>query len=246
MLVSLTQRGAETAYQVNLRSFSKILVVAPHADDETLGAGGLIHRLVKAGSDVTVAVMTGRGGGSHPLFEDEVFTRVRSEFDQAMGVLNVSRTVFADLPTTLLSETPVHLVNRAARDLVTDHKPDLVLLPFEHDLHRDHGIINYAFLVALRPHLADLRRPHLVASYEVPSETHLQAPYLRAGFEPQLWLDISDSLSAKLEALACFGSQIGPAPGLRSLQTVEALARWRGAQIGTQAAEAFVVLRQVI
>lgn len=224
----------------------KVLVVAPHADDETLGAGGTIARFVEEGRAVTVGVMTGRGKEPHPLFPDEAFSRVQAEFRRAMGVLGVERFFFHDLPTTLLTEIPLHETNRAAAEIVESVRPDLVLLPFEHDLHKDHGILNYAFRVALRPHLEGNRRPHAVLSYEVPTETHLQPPHLRPSFEPHLWVDISDQLVKKRKALACFGSQIVPAPGLRSLEAVEALATWRGAQIGVRAAEAFTMLRLII
>ena len=224
----------------------RVLVVAPHADDETLGAGGTIRRLVNDGAEVTVAVMTGRGVERHPIFDDTVFCKIRAEFDRAMEKLGVQRTIFANLPTTLLSETATHLINEAAKSIVDEVKPELVLLPFEHDLHRDHGLINYAFTVALRPHQASRCGPHMIVAYEVPSETHLQAPYLKAGFEPQLWVDISATLEAKLDALACFESQVGPGPELRSLQTLRALATWRGAQIHAAAAESFVVIRIVV
>lgn len=223
-----------------------ILVVAPHADDETLGAGGTIARLVAEDRTVIVAVMTGRGKSPHPIFGDEAFARVQGEFRSAMGVLGVERFIFADLPTTLLSDIPLHQINRAAADIVASTRPDVVLLPFEHDLHKDHGILNYAFRVALRPHLESNRKPHAVLAYEVPTETHLQSPHLHPSFEPHLWIDITSYLASKRAALACFDSQIVPPPGLRSLEAVEALATWRGAQIGVSAAEAFMVLRAVL
>lgn len=223
-----------------------VLVVAPHADDETLGAGGTIARFIQEGRSVSVAVMTGRGKSPHPLFADDVFARIQGEFRKAMSVLGVEKFRFVDLPTTLLSETPQHEVNRVAADVVESYKPDIVLLPFEHDLHRDHGILNYAFRVALRPHLERNRRPHALLSYEVPTETHLQSPHLRPSFEPNLWIDVSDHLTRKRDALACFASQITPAPGLRSLEAIEALAKWRGSQIGVRAAEAFMTLRLVV
>jgi LmbE family N-acetylglucosaminyl deacetylase len=228
-----------------LSSFKRVLVVAPHPDDETLGVGGTIHRLVLQGADVCVAVMTGEGKGVHPLFPPESFRMVQQEFREAMKTLGVTQTRFTNLPTTLLTETPVHEINRAAALIVQDVQPDLIFLPFEHDLHRDHGIINYAFAVALRPHLPGRRGDHLVLNYETLSETHLQSPYSKASFEPQFWIDITSSIDVKLAALACFDSQVSPAPALRSLETVRSLASLRGAQIGVSAAEAFVVSRCV-
>lgn len=223
----------------------RVLVVAPHADDETLGPGGTISRFTAEGRHVTVALMTGLGTASHPFATHEGIAKVRAEFDAAMDVLGVADRIILDLPTTMLDAQPRVTANRAAADVVARARPDLVFLPFEHDLHLDHGILNYAFKVALRPHLTENRRPHAVLAYETPTETHLQAPYLQAGFEPNCWIDVSDHIETKIAALGRYHSQIPPAPGLRSLETLRALATWRGSQIGVTAAEAFVVMRHV-
>ena len=229
-----------------LHGLSNILVVAPHADDETLGVGATMSRFVAEGRRVTVAVMTGRGAQQHPLFADSAFKEIQDEFRDAMAVLGVENYRFANLPTTLLTETPLHAVNRVVSDLIGEIQPDLVFLPFEHDLHKDHGILSYAFRVALRPHLERNRRPHAVLSYEVPTETHLQPSHIAPAFDPTLWIDATDHIDRKCRAFACFKSQISPEPGLRSLSAVSALARWRGAQIGVPAAEAFAILRMVV
>lgn len=228
-----------------LKGLDRVLVVAPHADDESLGAGGLIARSIAEGRSVAVALMTGAGATPHPLFSAQDLGEVRREFDHAMGVLGVQKIFTPGLPSTLLSETAVHLINQAAQQIVADFRPDLVVLPFEHDLHHDHGILNYAFRVAMRSHLAANRRPHAVICYETPTETHLQHPHIRASFEPDLFVDISDHLDRKLSALACYASQMGAAPALRSVETSRVLAAWRGAQIGVGAAEAFSIVRAV-
>lgn len=228
-----------------LSELKTVLVVAPHADDETLGCGGAIARFVAEGRTVVVALMTGATATPHPLFTAETLTGIRAEFDAAMEVLGVSRTIFAGLPSTLLTEMPLHEINRAAGAIVTEVQPDLVMLPFEHDLHRDHGLLNYAFRVAMRSHLPVNRRPHAVLCYETPTETHLQHPQAQAGFEPNLWIDVSSHIERKLEALACYASQMAPLPSLRGPGASEALATWRGAQIGVRAAEAFSIVRQV-
>lgn len=228
-----------------LDQLEHVLVVAPHADDETLGAGGAIARFVSEGRRVTVAVMTGLGPEPHPFATAEAIATVRLEFKEAMQVLGVHETLLHDLPTTMLDAMPQHEVNRAAAETLDRVRPDLILLPFEHDLHRDHEILNYAFRVALRPHLPANRKPHAVLAYETATETHLQSPHLRPSFEPHLWVDISDHIDTKIEALSKFHSQIAPAPALRSLEALRALATWRGAQVGAPAAEAFMMLRQV-
>lgn len=228
-----------------LDQLENVLVVAPHADDETLGAGGTIARYVKEGRRVTVAVMTGLGPEPHPFATLDAIATVRAEFREAMDVLGVHQTILHDLPTTMLDAMPQHVVNAVAAKTLDQVKPDLILLPFEHDLHRDHESLNYAFRVALRPHLPANRKPHAVLAYETATETHLQSPHLKPSFEPHLWVDISEHIETKIEALSKFQSQMTPAPALRSLETLRALATWRGAQIGVSAAESFMALRLV-
>lgn len=228
-----------------IRGFQNLLVVAPHADDETLGAGGTIARFIAEGGRVTVALMTGAGPAPHPFVSREDIERVRIEFGRAMKVLGVQNTIVMDLPTTLLDTLPQYILNQSALKVIEEVDPDLVLLPFEHDLHKDHGLLNYAFRVALRPHLSANRKPHAVLAYETATETHLQSPYLRPSFEPNVWIDISGHVGTKLEALSCFESQMAPAPALRSIRSLEALATWRGAQIGVKAAESFVLMHVV-
>lgn len=229
----------------DLNRLKRVLVVAPHADDETLGAGGAIAKFVREGHDVTVALMTGVGPEPHPFVSREAIDQVRAEFRDAMQILGVQNTLMLDLPTTMLDITPQHVINHAALEVLDRVRPDLIMLPFEHDLHRDHEILNYAFRVALRPHLPANRKRHAVLAYETATETHLQSPHLRPSFEPNLWIDISDHIDCKIEALSKFRSQIAPAPALRSLETLKALATWRGGQIGVRAAEAFMALRLV-
>lgn len=224
---------------------ASVLVVAPHADDETLGAGGTIARCVAEGHNVSVVLMTGRGDKPHPLYSDNFFDVVRAEFRRAMNVLGVTDLHYEELPTTLLTEVSTYKINEICLNVLTKINPDIVILPFEHDLHKDHGLLNYAFRVALRPHLALNRRPHLVLSYEVPTETHLQPPGMAPSFEPHFWCDVSEYINTKTRALSCFESQISPGPALRSLQAIRALATWRGAQIGVDAAEAFMIHRLV-
>lgn len=228
-----------------LSPHDRVLVVAPHADDETLGAGGTIARLVAMGAEVHVAVMTGHGGEWNPLGNSEDWDVVRGECASAMGVLGVKHLHFRELPAAMLAAHPIWETNEVVRALIADVAPTVLLVPFPFDLHKDHREVFEACNVAWRTSSAVGRGIRLVLAYEVQSETHWNPPYLEAGFLPNVWIDIGDHLATKLEALEVYGSQMRPFPDSRSLSAIEALARWRGSQQNLQAAEAFVLIRAI-
>ncbi len=228
----------------NDQSMSRILVVAPHADDETLGMGGTIARLVVEGYEVTVAVMTGHGKDPHPLWDRLSWDVVRSEARNAMNVLGVKELLFSEIPAALVSHTSPIEVNQEAVKIIETVKPDVVYLPFAWDLHKDHRDLAYAFQVACRPHWELGRNVKRIYMYETVSETHWNFPSnIEPGFIPNCWTDISEFLPKKLEALSAYKSQIRPFPDARSLEAIESLAQWRGSQMGMHATEGFILVR---
>ncbi len=221
----------------------RVLVIAPHADDETLGMGGTLARLAAAGQRVTVAVLTGHGPDPHPLWGPESWQTVRAEARRAMDVLGVEELVFEEVPAARVAEEPPWRLNQVTDRLVREVAPDVLYVPFPFDLHKDHREIFHSLSVAWRPSAEHGRRVREVHCYETVSETHWNAPYVEPGFLPTCWVDISAELELKLRAAACYESQLRPAPDARSLEALEALARWRGSQMGMAAAEAFVTVR---
>ncbi len=223
----------------------RILVLAPHADDETLGCGGTMARLADEGHDVFIGLVTGHGADPHPLFERRTFDTVRAELERAAAVLGVKEVIKEDLPTVLLPDLPRHEVNAAVGRIIETAKPELLFAPFPLDLHGDHREIHHAASIAWRPYLQSGRAIREVLCYEVPSETHLNIPYVEQGFLPNVWYDVSAHLERKIEAMRCFASQAQAAPLPRSETALRALAGWRGSQIGVAAAEAFVSVRSL-
>jgi len=223
-----------------------ILIIAPHADDETLGMGGSIARFVREGQKVTVAIMTGPGDEPHPIWPHSTWDAIRAEAAEAMRALGVTDLLFENLPAVTLSETPVHAVNKIVSGLIARVNPQELYLPFYHDLHRDHGIVAYASLVHARAYLEPGRSIRLIAMYETPTETHLFPAQLAPGFAPSMWIDVSDTLEAKLAAWNCYASQHQQGPTPRSMEALRAQATVRGAEIGVAAAEAFMVLRSIL
>lgn len=222
----------------------RVLVVSPHADDETLGVGGTIARHVGEGDRVSVAVLTGHGEDApHPLWPQSSWTVVRAEARRAMTALGVEDLIFEEVPAALVAEQPLWKLNRLTLEVLERVRPDVLYAPFPFDLHRDHREVFHSLSVAWRTSSEVGRRVREIYCYEVQSETHWNIPYVEAGFLPNCWVDIGPFLAKKLEAAACYESQMKPEPDARSLGAVEALARWRGSQVGVEAAEAFVAVR---
>lgn len=221
--------------------FGRTLVVAPHPDDEVLGAGGTIARLTDAGATVGVAVVT---KGFPPQFQAEAIAVTRNEAKAAHAALGVAETFWLDQPAAQLAETPHRQVNAALGEVVADFSPDTLLLPFLGDIHIDHTLVFLSSMVAARPNRPDY--PRRILAYETLSETNWNAPYVTPGFIPNVFVNITDTLDRKLQAMQMFETQLQQAPNERSVEALRALAVLRGATVHCPAAEGFVHIRWVV
>jgi LmbE family N-acetylglucosaminyl deacetylase len=110
---------------------SRVLVIAPHADDETLGMGGTIARYAREGHEVIVAVVTGHGDeGPHPLWPREVWDRVRAEARSACAVLDVKQLLFDEVPAAMVADQPLWKLNQVTGAIVERVQPDSLFVPF--------------------------------------------------------------------------------------------------------------------
>lgn len=211
-----------------------VLVFAPHNDDETIGVGGTIVKLARAGHHVVICEVT-RG------LNEAALKKIRNEAHEAHKVLGVAETVFLDLPGLDLHLTPTRQKNAPYLDVVKRIEPDMAFIPHHGDLHSDHASCAASCMVALRP----MNAPHLKAlyAYETLSESEWNVPDGAHAFIPNSWSDITDTLDVKLEAMKCYASQLRPFPHPRSLEAIESLAKVRGSTVCMERAEAFILLR---
>lgn len=213
-----------------------LVVIAPHPDDETLGAGGTIARFAEAGVKVSVLIVSGH---LPPLYPSEAFETTKAEADAALKVLGASDWEFLRIPATKVHEAPVAEVTGKIVAFIRDRNPEAVLLPFP-DRHIDHRVLFDYSVVACRP--VHDKAPRVVLAYETLSETHWNVPGIEPAFTPELFIDISAQIEKKREALDCYASQVHTAPS-RSVEACMALARFRGSQNGFTYAEAYKVVR---
>ncbi|TDD31235.1 GlcNAc-PI de-N-acetylase [Actinomadura sp. KC06] len=223
----------------------RVLVVAAHPDDETLGMGGTIAALTDAGIGVDVLAVACTSGVMHGGVSD---TEVRSrEFDRACTVLQVARRRLAWIDTDRAHGLPswpaeiVRLIESGEEVSLAASRPAALFLPAGGH-HHDHRAVHAAALAAVRPgHRPDRPLPKLVAGYDGPEDRC----WSTADAARPLVVDISDYTPTKTKALRCYASQLRDDPHPRSLAKVTALDLAAGAVIGVQAAERFALYRMV-
>ena len=218
----------------------KILVFAPHPDDEVLGCGGTILQHVKAGNEVYVCIVT---RGFPPMFSNEETTKNQLDARLCHQFMGVKKTIFLDFPTTKLEFIERTELNGAILNVVRDILPDEVYVPHYGDMQRDHFVVAEACMVAVRPKYSP--QTPKVYGYETMSETAWNAPTAHNEFIPNVYVDITNSLEDKKRALSYYSLQVSDFPDARSIEAIEALAKYRGAQMHMRAAEAFMLLREL-
>lgn len=218
----------------------RILVISPHPDDETLGLGGSMAKMINQGHEVYILTVSGH---LPPLYSQEDYDKTIIEAHKAYKILGITHSKFLEIPATMIGDEPIHSLNNKITSVVNEFRPHNVYCPFP-DRHIDHRLIFESTLVSTRPVLSGANI-ELVAAYETLSETHWNAPYIEPNFTPNLVVDISNFIDQKIEALKCYKSQITIDSGARSVKAVKALARFRGSQSGFDFGEALYVIRMV-
>lgn len=224
------------------------LIIAAHPDDEVLGCGGTIAKLAEEGTEVHLAFMAdGVGarrvqGGALCAMEQDLLQQRRMAARQAAEILGVTSVSFDDLPDNRLDTIPLLDITRRIESLIVRHRPTTVFTHHASDLNIDHRRVHQAVVTACRP-----QHGHPVSTlltFEVPSSTEWQPPGSGATFAPNWFIDIGTTLERKLSALDAYATELRAWPHPRSRQGIEHLARWRGATVGCEAAEAFMLARR--
>jgi LmbE family N-acetylglucosaminyl deacetylase len=219
----------------------KVLVIAPHMDDEVLGCGGTIAKHVECGDNVFVCFIAHRVYNHQ--FNDERNEVEKKHANRAKEVLNYKESVFLELNDERL-DACVQDIIIPLEGYITRIKPQIVYSPFCNDNNQDHRAVAKAVQVVLRPVAIPFVERWLM--FETPSSTE-QAPSVGIlGFQPNVYHDIGDYLNKKLKALACYETEARPFPNPRSPEGIKALAMKRGMECGLEYAEGFMMVREKI
>jgi LmbE family N-acetylglucosaminyl deacetylase len=224
----------------------KVLVVAAHPDDEVLGCGGTIARLAREGHEVYLSIvaegMTSRSASraaSDPVQVETLHARAR----EAAKLLGVKETFLHSLPDNRLDSVPLLDVVKIVEALVAQTSPERIYTHHPGDLNIDHQIVSRAVLTATRPMAGSPVRE--IYEFEVPSSTEW-AFQQNGDFRPNTFVDISQTLELKLQAMACYESEVRPFPHPRSPEALRAIAQRWGTVVGRTAAEAFQLVRAIV
>jgi LmbE family N-acetylglucosaminyl deacetylase len=228
-----------------MKEMKSILVVAAHPDDEVLGCGGTIAKLADQGASVHVAFLAdgvyARDGTE--LSRADALSARQAAAQKACGILGTRSISIGTFPDNRMDTVALLDIIKCVEELVAKHSPDTILTHHAGDLNIDHQRIHHAVATATRPQPGCVVKT--LCCFEVPSSTEWQLPGSGPIFAPNYFVDISETLDRKLAALSAYADELRAWPHARSLRGIEYLARWRGATVGVEAAEAFVLGRQL-
>ncbi len=218
----------------------KILVIAPHPDDEVLGCGGTIKKHILAGDKVYLCEVT----KSYTTDFTEDFIKIEmEELKDAAKSLGIKEYFLLDLPAVKLDLVGQKKLNDLILDIANKVKPEIMYIPFYGDINDDHQRVSKACMVVARPKPGSSIKK--ILAYEVLSETEWGPPVFE-NFVPNVYVDISSTIDEKIKAMTFYKSQLSEYPHPRSLKAIEVLAKKRGTESGVKFAEAFMLLREVI
>ena len=225
-----------------------VLVIVAHPDDEVLACGGTIAKHALNGDSVVVAIL-GEGKSSRKRvgalgrgLRKEIIT-LRNESVNANKILGVREVIYHNFPDNALDAMPLLRIIQYVEQLKQRYAPDIVYTHHHSDINIDHQLIFKAVVTAFRP-VKDDYVPYIYTC-EVPSATEWQAPIISTGFQPNVYIDIASTLDVKKRALSAYRSELRTYPHPRCVESIDIIARRHGIVVGFNAAEPFVLIRNV-
>ncbi|MFC1513039.1 PIG-L deacetylase family protein [Thermodesulfobacteriota bacterium] len=224
-----------------------IAVIAAHPDDEVLGCGGVMAKHDKAGDAVHVLILaegvTSRSERRDRCRSREGLAELACVAQKANSILGVNSLRLHDFPDNRMDSVDLLDVVKVTEGFLREIQPDVVYTHHGGDLNVDHRVVHEAVVTVCRPMPGRFRATLLF--FEVASSSEWQVPGSAFPFVPNWFEDISESVTLKMQALRVYSPEMRAWPHARSIEALQSLAAWRGATVGVEAAEAFVLGRYV-
>ena len=213
------------------------LVVVAHPDDEVLGAGATIHKLIEEGNNVAVAIMVSQAAARKDLSS----TLINDEMN-AFSIMGVEKKYEADFPNIKMNTVPHLELVKFIESCIEDWQAEAIITHHPSDTNNDHVMTAYAVQAASRLFQRKEGVPELkeLLYMEVPSSTEWSFDTSANRFTPNFFVEIGKKgLELKIRALSAYKGVMRPYPHPRSNEALEGLAAYRGVQAGCNYAEAF-------
>lgn len=216
----------------------KVLVIAPHPDDETLGCGGTILKHRKNKDEVNWCIITlGNKDMGHDENHMNLWKNIILKTQKQFGIKRVFKLGY---PTGGLDQVPLFKLVNSIKNVIKKTNPETVYINFSHDIHSDHQIVFNAVMSSVKSfNFPKIKR---ILMYETISETEFAANLENKSFNPNYFIDISPYLEKKLSIFKNYKTEIMKENLPRSISNIKALAKFRGSRIGKKYAEAFVLV----
>ena len=219
-----------------------VLVISVHPDDETLGCGGAILKHAAAGDAVHWLIATQT---HEPIWAAETIIAKAVEVETVADAYGVREFHKLGLPSGQLDALPLSRMIDGIREFVARVQPQIVYVVHGGDIHTDHYAIFTATMSVLKPFYMNKQGVRRVLSYETLSSTDAAPTQPHRMFAPNVFTEISPYLERKIEIMNLYATELHADPLPRGPSAIRALARFRGATIAVDYAEAFMLVREI-
>lgn len=220
----------------------RILIVAAHPDDEVLGCFGTVAKMIRNGYEAYSLILSS-GKTSRGDVEQSELDELRNEMVRANKFIGIKEVFQADFPDNAFDSVPLLNIVKKIEDIKKQIKPEIIFTHHIGDMNIDHQLTHKAVLTATRPMMDECVK--IIYSMEVPSSTEWNSFSKETVFTPNVFVDVTDTIDKKIEAMAMYSSELRKYPHPRSLQFIKELANTNGKKVGLQYGENFQLIRNV-
>ncbi|MBI3320670.1 MAG: PIG-L family deacetylase [Candidatus Omnitrophica bacterium] len=221
----------------------KVLAIAAHPDDETLGCGGTLLKHRAAADQLFWLIAT---EAAAPRWPSNTIASKRAEVAQVAERYQMRRCFRLGFPAAALEAVPTATIIERVRGVLTHVRPDIIYVVHGGDVQTDHVTLFAALMSALKAFTMAQSGVRRILSYETLSSTDAAPASTAPPFLPTVFSDITPYLERKLSILRLYRSERHANPLPRAPESVRALARYRGATVGVPYAEAFMLVRELV